>query len=56
MAVLLLHVEVEIVGGKERGGVLKNGIATIGDCRGLVNGEWWMASKEGVSSPILARR
>ena len=32
-----LHVEVEIIGGEERGGVLKNDIAAIGDFRGLVN-------------------
>ena len=43
---------------KEQGGVLKNGIAAIGDCRGLVNREWRMVSKEGVSvsCAILARR
>ena len=56
VAVLLLHVEVEIVGGKERGGVLKNSIVAIGDCQGLVNGEWRIAPKEGVSCTILARR
>ena len=39
MAVLLVHVEVEIIGGKERDGVLKNGIAAIGDFRRLVNGD-----------------
>ena len=33
----LLHAEVEIIRGEERGGVLKNGIAAFGDFRGLVN-------------------
>ena len=55
-AVLFLHAEVEIIGGEERGGVLKNGIVAIGDFRGLVNGEYRMSSKEGVSCAILARR
>ena len=31
VAVCLLHVEVDIVGGEERDGVVKSGIATIGD-------------------------
>ena len=56
MAVLLPHLEVEIIGGEERGGVLKNGVAAIGDFRGLVNGESGMASNEGVSCALLVRR
>ena len=46
------HVEVEIHGGEERCGVLKNTIVTIGDCRGVMNGGWRTALKEGVSCTI----
>ena len=35
---IVLRVEVEVI-GEERGGVLKNGIAAIGDYRGLVDEE-----------------
>ena len=35
---IVLRLEVEVI-GEERGGVLKNGIAAIGDYLGLVDGE-----------------
>ena len=35
---IVLRVEVEVI-GEERGGVLKNGIAAIGDYHGLVDEE-----------------
>ena len=35
---IVLRVEVEVI-GEERGGVLKNGIAAIGGCRGLLDEE-----------------
>ena len=35
---IVLRLEVEVI-GEEHGGVLKNGIAAIGGCRGLVDEE-----------------